>query len=338
VEVGAIIAGPYAGSLLAELGADVLKVEPPLGDPFRSFGPGFIPYNKGKRSAVLDLRADEGAAAFRALAAEADVVIDNFRPGVLSRLGITYDSLAALNQPIITVSVTGFGEGGPLELAPGFDPILQAMSGMMIAQGGDDDPVFFTVPVNDVASAVTSAFGACLALWHRERSGQGQRVWTSLAGNAALMQSGELVRYAGRAPAPRGGRDFSGPGPADRFVATADGWVRVQGTTTQPTAAAESDLIERLLAMPTADAIRALTAAGVPAVSARRIDDLPADADLIAWEMLHQHGRGDESPLWTAGRLARFSRTERAGPTLAPQLGEHTDAVLAEPGWSLLRN
>src|SRR5207245_301859 len=95
-------------------------------------------------------------------------------------------------------------------------------------QGGDDDPVFFTVPVNDVASATTAAFGACLALLHRERSGEGQRAWTSLAGNAAQMQLGELIRYAGHPPARRGARDCAGAGPSDRFVATADGWVRVE--------------------------------------------------------------------------------------------------------------
>jgi crotonobetainyl-CoA:carnitine CoA-transferase CaiB-like acyl-CoA transferase len=323
LEAGAIIAGPYSASLLAELGADVVKVESPDGDPFRSFGPMFGNYNLGKRGIVLDLRSEEGARAFRSLAATTDIVVDNFRPGVLHRLGIDYSGLVEVNADIVTVSVTGFGEGGPLAAEPGFDPVLQAMSGMMKAQGGDDDPVFFTVPVNDVASAVAAALGACLALWHRARTGRGQRVWTSLAGNAAVMQSGELVRYQNRPSPLRGGRDFLGPSPDDRFVAAADGWVRVQSVP-----GGLGGLGRKLGGMTTAAALDALAAAGIPAARARRLDDLPDDAELIAYEVLLRHERENQPPFWTAGRFARFSRTERGGVASAPALGEHTDEVL----------
>ena len=147
LDLGTILAGPFAGSLLAELGADVIKVEPPAGDPFRTVG--FI-YNRGMRSIAIDLQAQAGQAVFRDLVRSADVVIDNYRPGVLARLGIDYDALRAVNPQIISLSITGFGEGGPLAAQPGFDPILQGMSGMMTAQGGDSEPVFLTVAVNDV--------------------------------------------------------------------------------------------------------------------------------------------------------------------------------------------
>src|SRR5205085_10268893 len=110
---------------------------------------------------------------------------------------------------IATTSVTGSGEQGPRATRPGFDPALQAMSGMMAAQGGDSDPVLFTIPVNDIAAATLSVLGVCLGLYHRLRTGAGQRMWTSLAGCATLMQCGELVRFAGRPPAVRGGRDFT---------------------------------------------------------------------------------------------------------------------------------
>src|SRR5205823_14754793 len=116
------------------------------------YGPTFIGYNLGKRSLVLDLRREQGRAAFYRLVERADVVIDNYRPGVLERLKVDYTSLRRVNPRIISVSVTGFGELGPLRNEPGFDPVLQAMSGMMQAQGCGDDPVFFTLPVNDVAS------------------------------------------------------------------------------------------------------------------------------------------------------------------------------------------
>ena len=197
LDLGTILAGPFAGHLLAELGADVIKVEPPGGDTFRQTG--FI-YNRGMRSIAVDLRATEGKEIFYDLVRSADVVIDNYRPGVLRRLRIDYDSLAAVNPGIITLSITGFGEGGPLALQPGFDPILQGMSGMMIAQGGDSEPVFLTVAVNDVTGGAMTAAAACLALYNRAVRGSGQRGRTSLDALAAFMQSGELTSSGGRTP------------------------------------------------------------------------------------------------------------------------------------------
>jgi crotonobetainyl-CoA:carnitine CoA-transferase CaiB-like acyl-CoA transferase len=172
LDLGAVIAGPYAGSLLAELGADVVKVEPPTGDSFR--GPGFSAYNKGQRSLAIDLRRPQGRDAFLALARHADVVIDNYRPGVLARLGLDRDALAAVNPAIVSMSSTGFGDHGPLGEEAGFDPVLQAMSGMMRAQGGDDRPVFFSVPVNDVTTAASVALGVSAAVLHARRTGEGQ--------------------------------------------------------------------------------------------------------------------------------------------------------------------
>ena len=205
LDLGSIIAGTYAGSLMAELGADVIKVEAPAGDNLRAFGPTFAGYNKGKRSIAIDLRGETGRALFLDLVKSADMVVDNYRMGVLERLQIDYASLKEANPEIITISVTGYGEGGPLDTDPGFDPILQALSGMMQAQGGDSDPVFFTLPVNDISSACTAALGGLLAVLHRKRGGHGQRVWTSLAAQSCMMQSGELVRFDGREPSKRGG-------------------------------------------------------------------------------------------------------------------------------------
>ena len=225
LDLGTILAGPYAGALLAELGADVVKVEAPSGDPFRE--PGFV-FNRGQRGLAIDLSAPSGRAAFYALVRGADAVVDNSRLGVLARLKIDYSTLAQINPSIVTMSVNGFGELGPFASKPGFDPVLQAMSGMMTAQGGDSDPVLFTIPVNDIAAATLSVLGVCLGLFHRLRSGTGQRAWTSLVGCAAMMQSGELVRFAGRPLAMRGGRDFAGPSALDRFYRVADGWLRLQ--------------------------------------------------------------------------------------------------------------
>lgn len=349
LDLGSIIAGTYACSLLAELGADVIKIEPRSGDGLRGMMLGFAGFHKGKRGLVLDLQKPEGQHAFLTLVRGADLVIDNYRPGVLQRLGIDYERLRAVNPRISTVSVTGFGEGGPRGADPGFDPVLQALSGMMTAQGGDDDPVFLSVAVNDVASAAMAALGAVLALYHRGRTGEGQRVWTSLAGQSALMQSGELVRFAGRPPALRGGRDFAGPSALESLYPTADGWMRLHATT--PAAeAALADLLGELpdddddraaiigaafAARPTDRTVAALTTAGIPAVAVRSVMDLALDPVLQNAEVVHETAvAGAAGSLWTAGRMARLSRTETRGVLGVPGLGEHTREVLREAGIS----
>jgi len=363
VDLGAIIAGPFAGSLLGELGAEVVKVEPPAGDSFR--GPGFAAYNKGQRGVSLDLRQPAGRDALLRLVRGADVVIDNYRPGVLGRLGLSHDDLATVNPDIITLTITGFGTTGPLGAEAGFDPVLQAMSGMMTAQGGDSEPVFLTVPVNDVTAAAVSALGACLALLHRRRGGPGQHVWTSLAAMSALLQTPDLVRYPGR-PAPRrGGRDYRGPadpgqaGPAspgaetgaspdhradrdggvDRFYPTADGWIRIQSPLSIPTlvevlGGGDAPLTQILAGRSSGGVLATLEAAGIPAVGVPTPRDMSTDDELAAFGLLRPDPRPDRANWWTAHRLARLSRTE-TGPTLvAPSLGQHTREVLATAGFS----
>ncbi|MGH2625965.1 MAG: CoA transferase, partial [Anaerolineales bacterium] len=133
LDLGAFIAGTFAPAVLSQWGADVIKVEPPEGDAFRTYGLGFVGYNRGKRSLSLDLKRPEGRALFLDLVRKSDVVLDNYRVGVRERLGIDYASLAAVNPRIISVSVTGYGPKGPLAVDPGFDPLIQARSGMMQA-------------------------------------------------------------------------------------------------------------------------------------------------------------------------------------------------------------
>ena len=161
LDLGAVIAGPFGPTILANYGADVIKVEPPEGDTFRTAALGFAGWNRGKRSVVIDLKTPGGLAAFKELVKTADIVADNYRLGVPERLGISHTELSAINPRIITISVLGYGPTGPFAAEPGFDPVLQARSGLMAAQGGDDEPVFHTIPVNDEASARAS--GSCCA-------------------------------------------------------------------------------------------------------------------------------------------------------------------------------
>jgi crotonobetainyl-CoA:carnitine CoA-transferase CaiB-like acyl-CoA transferase len=344
LDLGTVLAGPLSGCLLSELGADVIKVEPLTGDPFRVRG--FV-YNRGMRSIALDLRTDSGKNAFRRLVARSDVVLDNFRPGVLRRLGIDYDSLTAVNPGIVCFSLTGFGDRGPLRDKPGFDPILQAMSGMMSAQGGESDPVFFTVAVNDIAGAVMGALAACLGLLHRSRTGEGQLIHSSLAAMSVFMQCGELLRFEGRPAPPVGGADFRGPSPLDRYYRALDGWVRVaasdEGADSRAVAAAlgadpgDSGLLTRALssraaATPAAGLIAWFASLGVPATTARRPEDLPRDDALMTREAFHEHRRADGRPFRTPGRLAQFSRTQETRRLQPPGLGEHTRVLLREAG------
>jgi crotonobetainyl-CoA:carnitine CoA-transferase CaiB-like acyl-CoA transferase len=165
LDLGVVIAGAYAASILAGLGADVVKIETPSGDPFRMYSAAFCSYNRGKRSLVLDLKRPDAKDVFLELVADADVVLDNYRLGVRERLGISYDSLRAVNPRIISLSISGYGAKGPQAARPGFDPLLQAQSGLMQAQGGyGAEPVFHLVAVNDVGSAAMSALAVVAAL------------------------------------------------------------------------------------------------------------------------------------------------------------------------------
>ena len=230
LDLGAFIAGTFAPTILASYGADVVKVEPLEGDPFRIAGLQFVGHNRGKRGLAIDLKTEDGKEAFFDLVRVSDVVLDNYRIGVRERLGIDYEALRQVNPRIISCSVSGYGPVGPLAADPGFDPLLQARSGMMAAQGGDGEPVFYTVAVNDSASAMMAAFGIVAALHARERTGLGQDVLTCLVNQSILCQSGELTWYEGRPANAPGARDRLGSSAIQRFYECSDGWIAISCT------------------------------------------------------------------------------------------------------------
>lgn len=333
LDLGAVIAGPYAGTLLAELGADVVKVEPPAGDSFR--GPGFSAYNKGQRSIAIDLRDPQGRRALLDLARYADVVIDNYRPGVLGRLGLDIEALREVAPSIVSLSTTGFGDLGPLGEEAGFDPVLQAMSGMMASQGGDGDPVFFSVPVNDVTTAATAALGAATAVLHARRTGRGQKVTSSLAAVSALVQAAALVRFDGRPEAPVGGRDHRGPSPLERFYPVADGWVRLLGTDAAPDEHTVDGLAAEVAGRERSEVVAMLRDEGIRAVAVLDPLDLLDDPFATEHGVLRPDPRPGRDRRFTAGRMAVFDRTppEPTGP--APRLGEHSTTLLAGAGYGV---
>src|SRR5439155_8468610 len=188
---------------------------------------GFVGWNRGKRSLVLDLKRPEGRDVFLDLARGADAVIDNFRAGVMERLGIGWDRLQAANPRLVHTSITGFGSSGPLAALPGFDPVFQARSGLVAAQGGADEPVLHVIAYNDYCAGALGALATVAALLARERTGRGQRVDVSLFRTAFVAQAAEMIDYRGRPAFPAGGRDYLGPAAARRLYACRDGWLCV---------------------------------------------------------------------------------------------------------------
>lgn len=209
------LAGPYATQVLADLGADVVKVEPPGGDPARRWGPPFIrgqstlfqAVNRNKRSVVLDLRSAAGKARARELAARADVVLQALRPGGAERFGIDYGSVREINPAVVYVSVLAYGKEGPLRNEPGYDPLMQAMSGLMSVTGeAGGSPVRVGASVVDLGAGLWIAIGVLGALGERDRTGRGCHVTVSLLDTALAWMSYHLTGYlaTGKTPGPMG--------------------------------------------------------------------------------------------------------------------------------------
>ncbi|NWB92669.1 CaiB/BaiF CoA transferase family protein [Pseudomonas agarici] len=201
LDLSAYIAGPYGCSLLADQGAEVIKIEPPTGDNLRKYpstlsseSRAFLGVNRSKLGVVLDLKRPEGLETLRALVREADVLVHNFRPRVPDRLGIGYEQLKALNPRLIYCAVTGYGESGPLKDKAGYDQVLQTMTGMCAAQGKPGGPpeVLYGSVVDYYAAALVAG-GVSSALYEREKTGEGQYVGVSLLRSALTMQSARLI-------------------------------------------------------------------------------------------------------------------------------------------------
>jgi formyl-CoA transferase len=181
VELSTVITAPLTGLMLVDLGADVIKVEPPLGDPFRNFrgesySPNFVAYNRGKRSIRLDLRTDAGRSVLLELIARADILLENYRPGIMQKLGLTEEVLEAANAKLIHCSITGFGESGPYSARPAYDNVAVALSGILSLQVDPMHPQSSGPTIADNATGMFACYGILGALYERERSGRGHRV------------------------------------------------------------------------------------------------------------------------------------------------------------------
>jgi len=356
-----VIAGAWCSMLLADLGADVIKIEPPQGEVTRtSVGP-FRPYdfiNRNKRAIAVDLATPGGVATLRRLAAWADVWVENFRPGALDRLGLGYADLTAGNPALIYCSISGFGHDGPYRDRGGLDLVTQAMSGIMSFVGEPGGgPVSTAVPISDLNAGTFGALGIVAAWAHRQQTGDGQRVETTLLESALAYTVWEAGLYftIGEVAQPRGSRHrLAAPYEA---LQTADGYV-VVGINNQSLwerfceAIALPDLqrdprfesplvrvmnrdelktaIEaRLGEQPTAYWLERLLARGIPCGPINTIDQALADPQVQARGLVVRMGGRDfiGSPI----KLSRTPATVRRGPA---EVGEHTREVLREAGFA----
>ena len=364
------LSGPYCSMILADLGADVVKVERPgQGDESRAMGPHvagesapFMTFNRNKRSITIDLKTADGGAIARRLATRADVVLENWRPGTAGRLGLGWDDVHALNARAIYCSISGFGQTGPYAQRGGFDRIAQGMSGMMSINGTEEGPPLpVPIPVSDIGTGMFAAIGILAALRVREQTGVGQRVDTSLLETPIAWAVYEASSFFATNEVPR----RLGPGhrtaaPYQAFR-TADGWINLGGGSptfwpiicrvlgvpalvedtrfaTPPlrvkNRAALAELLQaRFTTAGTAAWLERLEAAGVPAGPILDYGQVFADPHVRHREMAVEveHPRAGRSRV--LGIPVKLSSTPGSIRRPAPTLGQHTDEVLKELGY-----
>ncbi len=349
LELARFQAGPRGGMLLSDLGAEVIKIEPPGGEETRRHPPMvrgqsvyFSVYNRGKRSICLDLRHPKGKEVFAALVPKADIVLENFRPGVMAAMGFDYERLHALNAGIILVSVSGFGQYGPYRDRPAFDSLGQAMGGLMSLTGQvEGHPVGTASSVVDRYTALHATIGTLAALRHRERTGEGQVVDVCLLDSALTMVEIPTSYYL--ATGQEGGEGGRPP------YRTKDGWVvisaagremaarlmKIVGGEADDTPMAGSSggdrrraLVEKWAAEHTTDEVwQTLHEAGIPSGPVRTIPEVAKDPHLWEREMLVKKEDAVAGEMYLPGATIKLSKTPaRVGPVPTP--GQHTDEVL----------
>lgn len=356
LDFASYIAGSYGPMILAQLGAEVIKIESLEGDSFRHFGFGFLGWNQGKRGIAVNLATGEGREITHGLADQADIVVENLRPGRMRKFGFDYESLAARNPRIIYMSINGFGNRGPEHNQPGFDPLLQARSGVMAAQGGHHGhPVYLTCAICDYGAAMLSAFGCVLALRARELTGRGQLCETSLLQSAMAFQAGEFAFYAGRPDMEDGSAENRGRSALSRAYGCRDGeWLFISLTddaqwnalltilpglpnTNWDAAAAEPNegalaaaLAEQFAKLGRGDALAALKKSAIPATRVNHLGELFDDPQVLANDLIAELSHSQWGRVKQTGMLTKFSATSGTIRRAAPMLGEHTDEILRE--------
>jgi formyl-CoA transferase len=371
LEMGSLIAGPFAARTLADFGADVIKIEPPkVGDPLRSWrteeGTTSVWWHvqaRGKKSVAIDLRQKEGQDLVRKLALEADVIIENFRPGTLEKWGLDYDTLSAINPRIIMLRISGYGQSGPMRDLAGFGVVAEAMGGLRHITGEPGKaPVRPGISIGDSLSALHGVIGVMMALYHRvANGGMGQMIDVALYESVFNMMEGAVPEYdrhgTVRQPA---GSALQGIAPTNAYP-TADGrYVLVAGNgdsiyrrlmsligrddlgndpalSRNPGRVAQMARIDEAIAAwssqrPLEECLAGLAGAGVPAGKIYTVKDIVEDEQYAARDMLRTVQLNDGSKLLVPGVVPKLSGTPGDFVGGGPHLGQHTDEVLATLG------
>jgi crotonobetainyl-CoA:carnitine CoA-transferase CaiB-like acyl-CoA transferase len=369
LDVTQVMAGPFCAMQLCDMGADVIKVEPPEGDSTRRMAgavgtesPSFNAVNRGKRGIVLNLKLPRAQEAFRALASRADILIENYRPGVMAGFGLDYETLAASHPALIYASISGYGQSGPDAAKGGFDLVAQGVSGLMSITGEPGGPpVKVGVPITDLGAALFAVSAILAALYHRTRSGRGQYIDTSLVDAGVALSVWEATQYFGGqgVPQPMGSAHrMSAPYQAIRC---ADGYITLAAANdrlfrrlcdlldrsiwlTDPDFADDTGRVrhrERLvrdieavtLEQPRSHWIALFEANGLPCGPINNYEQVFDDPHIRARGLVVETDHPRLGRIHTLGSPIHMSLTPPVVGRPAPLLGEHTREVLAELGY-----
>lgn len=362
-----VLAGPYCTMLLGDLGANIIKVEMPgTGDDSRHFGPYqngesayFMSLNRNKRSMTLNLKNDQGKTLLKELVKKVDVIIENFRPGTMEKLGLGYETLKEINPKIIYAASSGFGHSGPYSKKPAYDGVVQAMGGIMSITGAKDgEPMRVGPSIGDIAAGLFTAIGVLAALNHKNLTGVGQKVDVAMLDCQVAMLENAIARYVVTkdVPKPAGNRHtsivpFEPFDTSDSKIVVAAGndgiWKRFcevadlndivddEKYATNPNRNKNYDslrplIAEKMLNKTTAEWGKSLDAAGVPNGPINYVDKVIANEQVIARDMIVEVDHPVAGSLKMPGIAIKLSETPGAIEKCAPLLGEHNKELLKE--------
>jgi len=370
LDVTQVMAGPFCAMLLADLGADVIKVEPPTGDSTRQMpggsggdSPSFNAVNRGKRGIVINLKTGDGRAAFMRLAAASDIVIENYRPGVMTALGLGYQALATANARLIYASISGYGQTGPARGKGGFDLVAQGVSGIMSVTGEPGGaPAKAGVPLTDLGACLFALAGILAALHHRHTTGLGQHIDTSLVDAGVALSVWEATEYFSTGAVPIALGSAHRMNAPYQAIRCADGYITLGAANDRLfrrlcEILGHSEWLERAEFRDNSSRVanRTLLAALIDDITVREptvhwldlleANDIPcgpindyahvfADPQVLARGMVVDGRHPTLGAVKTLGSPIKMSATPPDVTGRAPLFGEHTDAVLREAGYS----
>lgn len=371
LDLSRVLAGPYCTMMLADFGANIIKIEPPVvGDDSRAFGPFvgkesayFMSLNRNKRSMVLNFKNQKECDLFKEMVKQADVVVENYRPGTMEKFGLGYEELKKINPKLIYAACSGFGHTGPYRDKPAYDIIVQAMGGIMSITGPENgEPTRVGASVGDVMAGMFTAYGVMTALFHRERTGEGQKVDVGMLDCQVAVLENAIARYvtSGSVPGPLGNRHpsitpFASFTAKDGHIIVGAGnqrlWERLcnilecpelinderfkdNGSRTAHVNELTSILNEIFTNKTINEWLGVLEEAGLPCAPINTVDRIVNDPHIAARNMIVEVEHPIAGKLKMPGVPVKMSATPGAVETHAPLLGQHTNEILKEVlGW-----